>query len=379
MVSAFKKNVLNYLSQVHCVPSYQGPADLLKVKKIALPQNRTIYRWHKSLKSVMEFYPSIDLSSFGLVHVHIILSGACDEMLRLPFALEAYWLMPKPGERVLYLHCALPEDFKKDFQLLFKDLKKAGFFKGFVHFFSFDGWQVVHELSNCIDGDGRIRFPIVEEFAINKEAFGKKLMSASGLMKSYPLVVPVIFENFGKRLSLIQSWGLIRQRVGRRVWSYLPKGTRKMPVNGKGYVKRAFKLLCDWSLFRQNIIHYRPLLDHSVEIFMILITNKNDDIYYFIEGFREICPVVEFYPGTQNVSMLRILGDTDLIYALMDRFPEGTQKQVEIFFLDKSKTWGMEKCRLLYEQLFDPKKGVWCFDKETIFLQMLEVNNRGSK
>jgi len=360
MVAAFKKSILDYLTYINRIPSYQGPAALLRSEKAMVAGNRTVYRWHKEFQGLLEYYPCIDFGSLGLLHAHLILYRAGMEMLSFPLAIESCWLMNESCGKDLYIHCILPRSFKEDFLDSLNKLQKLNFFESFEIIFSGDGQQVSQSLGNCFDCSGRMS-PGAEALTIGM-SLPQEEKDCSGLLKSYPFVVPVIFENYGRRLSLVELWKIIYEGLGKNVWSYLPK-ERRMSVNGKAYVKKAFKMLGDWQVFRQNIIRYKPMLEHGIEIFLLININ---DLSSLMDCVGKFCPLAEFYSGTED-ALVRLVGDSSLLYALMDFSATG---KMRMFIFDKKRTWDSSRARFAYEELFNPKSGEWTFDKGKILGKM---------
>jgi hypothetical protein len=143
-----------------------------------------------------------------------------------------------------------------------------------------------------------------------------------------------------------------------------------LPVNGKAYVKKAFKLLGDWRVFRQNIVKYKPLLDHHIEVFLFI---DNRDLFPLLDCVGRFCLMAEFYSGMEDKAVVRLIGDVNLLYGLMDfNVPGGMQ----LFIFDKKKTWSSPGVRFTYEDLFNSKTGEWTFDKDRI-LKNMEVQKDG--
>ena len=197
----FKPEILGFLNLLHRSPRYLGIADLKKEYAEHLPNMRTIYRWQKELGDKFRYFPRIHFQALGLVHLHLLIEKPSDKWVLFPFAVEIAWLIKDMNERVLYLHCLVPEIYMDTFQNLLMDLKNEGFCKDLKTIQTGDGTQTLKDLKSCFDRKGRIEIDELEE---NDSGWDLVIGSRYGqdLLKQCPLIIPVVFENYGRKMSL---------------------------------------------------------------------------------------------------------------------------------------------------------------------------------
>jgi hypothetical protein len=147
------------------------------------------------------------------------------------------------------------------------------------------------------------------------------------------------------------------------VWRYFPRGTRRWPVNGKRYVRHAMELVVAAGLFRQNIIRYRPLLDDGLEVFVVMNTEKVEEL---VRGFGNVCPIVDVAPAKDGRVVLRLTGEQALVYELL-RVAREVARPLGVWVHDaRHDDASVRRCRFAYEQLFDPATGAWRFPADDI-------------
>lgn len=345
MTYSFKRDLLHFIYALHCSTSYSSITEFHALNKENLPELRTIYRWQKEMVGKLEYYPSISFDALGLKHVHLFIKNPSPDMLQLPFAVEMHWLVHDIGERVLYIHGLVPsENVNALRQLLPSD--------AFI-LITTDGRQFMQPLQQALDHQGRlIAFPCQGEHSQLSTVETKNRMQDLG---RYPLIIPVIFENYGKRKSLEELWKSIRTRLGDAVWQYIPNGNRKLLTNGKAYVKRAFAVISELGLFQQVRICYAAFLDEALEVLLVM---DSPDLNSVLQSVQQHCLVAEAYPGTEGKHLLRLIGNHHLIYALMGL---SLSSGSSWYFLDKN---SKIECRFRYEELFDVKSLMWHFPVE---------------
>lgn len=314
-------------------------------------RERTLYRWRCSLGCGLNYFPSLNLSGLGLVHVHLFLDGAIDDWLELPVVLSASWVNRGLEHHGLYLHCAVPDGAVVGFERIVRALANDGWCETFTLVVTGDSWQALGVLSSCVARDGRLRGG-AEDVPAGVLRHGGE---TSSLLRSYPFVVPAVFEAPEERCSMQEVWRRAFHRLGPRVWSYLPRGTRRWPVNGKHYVRHALDLLVAAGLFRQNVIRYRPLLEHAIEVFVLLPAAGVEKVAGALGG---VCPVVEIAPGTDGRVLARVTGDEALVYELL-RLSRESVRPLGVWLHDYRDEHALSRARLSYETLFDPTTGSW--------------------
>ena len=357
MVGPFSPQVLAYLQAVHDAPRPVGPTVLDGLPGVV--RERTVYRWQRSLGSRLAYFPSVSLSALGLVHAHVFLDGASERWVALPVVLAAAWVnhgLERPG---LYLHCAIPTGAGVAFEQVVRSLVGDGWADASTIVFAGDGWQSLGRLVECLDGHGRIRAQRAPVEAL-RDGFFRASTEQQGLLRSYPFVVPAVFEAVEERCSLQEVWRRAYERLGPLVWRFFPRGTRRWPVNGKRYVRHAHELLVGAGLFRQNIIRYQPLLDHGLEAFVILPASAGP-LGELVGLFGRVCPVVEVAPGHDGRVVLRLVGGDEAVYEVL-RVAREVARPLSVWVLDARRPDALSgRVRFAYERLFDPSTGVWRF------------------
>ena len=365
MIQAFKKGILGYLDTVSDTTRCLGFEDMHVRHNKHLPNLRTLYRWHKSLGPLLDHFPSIDFKHIGLIHLHIIIPQALEKWLSLPFCVEALWLCSGTKKRVLYLHCLIPKQWKEDIANMLERKETRKLSPGLTYLFSSEGRQTVNQLHSCIDQTGRIHTPVQEPHRVNIDIYqgdGKP----SPVLERYPFIIPIIFEHYGKRISMEKLWIRIIDRLGKKVWSYLPRGTKRRCTNGKGYIRKGYRLMNDYGIFSQNFLRYKPLLTHALEFVLLIHHESLEELQKQISKLVPYTPVVEVYPGTAGTSLIRIIGDSSLCYKLMEFFPD-RESGVEWCMMDKIRTWAVkEKVRFRYEEFYNTQTKEWRLSSKSL-------------
>jgi hypothetical protein len=136
-------------------------------------------------------------------------------------------------------------------------------------------------------------------------------------------------------------------------------------VNGKRYVRHAQDLLVAAGLFRQNIIRYEPLFDHSVEAFIVLPSSAGS-LPSLATMFGRACPVVEVAAGGDGRIVLRVTGDQELVYELL-RVARDVAPPQGVWMHDARHDDGaLRRVRFAYEQFFDPVTASWSFSTDDV-------------
>ena len=340
MTYPYKKDLLQFISALHHSTIFSGITDFHALNKENLPELRTIYRWQKEMAGKLEYFPSIAFEALGLKHVHLFIKNPTQDMMQLPFALELHWLVHDIGERVLHIHGLVPSE---NMQAL-KSILPAD--ASIV--LTTDGKQFMKPLQQAVDHLGRL-IAIPSQNALFQYSAGETKNRMQELSR-YPLIIPAIFENYGKRMSLEELWKSIKARLGDAVWQYIPNGNRKLLTNGKAYVKKAFAVLSELGLFQQVRIRYASFLDEAIEVFLVL---DSPDLNKVLASVQSSSLIVEVYPGLEGKHLLRLIGNVHLVYALMSLILSSGSSW---YFLDKTSKIA---CRFRYEELFDVRTITW--------------------
>ena len=210
---------------------------------------RSLYRWHRTYGEQLRYFPTVDFSALGLVNTHLFIRNPRSDWTALPYAVRGEWLLHSPGDRSLYLHCLVPRVHEQSFDVLLDDLRELGLADHIEVVRSDDGWQHL--------GDAHVPHHVCRD--------------AWDVVSRYPLVIPIVFEMLERRRSMPAVWLAVRDRLGDRVWEYLPRGARRLPHNGKRYVRDVLALLNDAFLFRQHVIR---LPDDEQTIQVLLRTSS---------------------------------------------------------------------------------------------------------
>src|SRR6202022_2287168 len=115
-------------------------------------------------------------------------------------------------------------------------------------------------------------------------------------------VIPVTFEMIEQRRSIPLLWNIIFDRLGERVWDYLPPRINHLPHNGKTYVCDALQLLNKSFLIRQHIIRYQPLEKTSIDLIAVTIGGAEDARP--LVGSEP--PLVDIFPSTHETCIVRV-------------------------------------------------------------------------
>lgn len=336
MVEVFHGNLLRFLAALHDAREAGG----IEARHIDVSDTRTIYRWQHELGDDLVYYPSVTFGRLGLECMHLFIADADDAWIDFPYAIRAEWLVVQPGEPLLYLQCLVPRVHRDQVALVLDDMRGAC--GDITMITSADGWQVAQFTGAPVRAPPPTRNELVWD-----------------AVERLPLLIPVIFEMTEHRRSLPAAWEAIYERLGNGVWAYLPRFARRLPTNGKTYVKDALAILNKADLFRQNVIRYTPLERTSTSMFL-RVEGSFDAI---IGGLAAHTASIDLYPLSQNAALVRA-NITRLPYVL------STLHESRItawYFVDRPRTDGMTaRPRFAYEILFDPITTEWRFPREEI-------------
>ena len=342
--------LLNFLHVLHRAGRFHGVQAFHREHARLLPSARTIERWQEQLGDDLAFYPAAHLAALGLEQWHLFLDRPAEAVVAWPYGVVARWLSTGPGSHVLYVRSVVPREHARQVRRLLDWCRKKGWWRSHQVVVSLDGWQHLDVL-----GTSSCTFASVPAGVFEPDG-----EDASGLLRRFPFLVPVIFESFERRRSLDQVWQAVQSHLG-DARAYLPRGTRLLRRNGKRHVAAALAYLCASGLFRQNVIRYAPLLEENVEVF--LVTPASPARLAAEVGGSAVA--LEVYPG-EATTLARITGGLPVLRTLM-----GHATAAEWLFADMTRT--TPPVRFWYEVLFNPKSGEWEFPEETLKARMREV------
>jgi len=288
---------------------------------------RTLRRWHRELGEQLIIFPSFALAALGLAHLHVFVENADPAFLQFPYAVEHAWVTENFRDRSLYLHCIVPTKHQHDVQNVLTELANGPVVVGHTR-------------------DARQTLTFLQQ---EPPAQGRAPRSQEDLLRSFPLVVPVIFEGWNRRRSMPGLWTDIRERLGQQVREYVP--TRVHFANGKRHVKDAYETLTRAGLFQQQLIRYAPLATDGIEVIMLLTEPA------VVRTLQPHTRSIEYYEG--DPALLRLVGSTALLDALLS-LPPGAGT---VYLAQKQRATHVRFC---YEDLFDPRRGTWRFSRQGI-------------
>lgn len=353
MVAALHPNVLRFLNQLHRSTFVVGLDEL--TRRNGMPTPRTLYRWHRKFGDQLIYYPAVAYSAFGLTHWHLFIEephGSWDEW---PYAIRADWVVRRPGQRVLYLHCLIPRIHDDAIRQLLDDLVSLGYARDTTIYTSDDGSQYLRGILQT-NHEQRARDDVV--------VWRDSNTGVHDLIERYPLVIPVTFEMVERRRSIPLLWSIIFERLGEHVWEYLPPRINHLPRNGKLYVREALRLLSDAFLVREHVIRFQPLEEISIDVIALTIGGPDDALH--LVGNEP--PLVDIFPTQHETCVTRVTGTLSFLTRF---FSAGTANIINCFFVDRTMNDREPVVvRFRYEDLFDPATTEWGFPRDQIMARL---------
>ena len=292
-----------------------------------LPHERTVSRWYRELGDQLVIFPTFALAPLGLGHLHVVLHEADDAWLRFPYAVDHAWLTQDFHHRCLYLHCIVP--------LVHREAVVQ-----FLHDFGGEHPVLISTSEGVQDLPLLGAAPVVAAAPPSTE-----------VLRTFPLVVPVIFEGWNRRTSLPALWRRVDERLGSQLREYVPRRHRETTSP----VTTAYARLTEEGLFRQHTIRYSAFVRDAVEVLAIVIDPT------ILAVLRSHVVSMEEYAGSPLV--VRVVGTSSLLAALLS-LPAGA---VQLYFVHKRDCIGVRFC---YEHLFAPKSGSWVFSRDQLLHQL---------
>jgi len=339
------KHLLQFLSTLYDAPQAMGLEEFARTNKQFIA--RSLYRWQAERKDDLLFYPSVAFRSLGLCTMHLFIDDPSPAWKEFPYAIRAEWVIARPGQHTLYLHCLVPCVHEPQLSSVLRDAQGMTATK-ITSITSRDGWQVLHDLGSL---------PTTRALGAQQEH------QVWDIVERLPLLIAVIFETVEQGQSLPGIWEAIYQRLGKRTWEYLPRFARRLPTNGKAYVKECFALLNHTGLFRQNIIRYRPLTGAGTPMFLHV---EGSELGAIINAFAAHAPSIDVFPITNDVALLRVVSTqalTQHVFSTAANLP----RIKDWHFVDALRNEREPvRPRFAYELLFDPTTTEWVFPSEML-------------
>lgn len=341
---AAPKHLLQFLSVLYQSPRAMGIEELARANKTFTA--RSVYRWQATLHDDLLFYPCVAFRSLGLLSLHLFIDDPAPVWREFPYAIRGEWVVTRPGQTTLYLHCLVPRVHEEECAALLRDAEGATASR-ITSVATRDGWQVLRELAAQRD--------IIPDTSGDEHVWD--------IVERLPLLIPVIFESVEQRQSLPTIWDAVYARLGKRTWDYLPRFARRLPTNGKAYVKESFALLNHTGLFRQNIIRYRPLDAIGTPMFLQV---AGGELSAIINAFGTHTPSMHVFPIDEDSALLRIVSThalTQHVFSTVATLPRISNWH----FVDTLRNEREPiRPRFAYEVLFDPATTEWVFPAEML-------------
>lgn len=325
-----------FLAVLHQSRRAMGIEELARTNKLTA---RSVYRWRAALGDDLVFYPSVAFRSLGLVTLHVFIDDPSPVWRSFPYAIRAEWVLIRPGQETLYLHCLVPMEHEAEFLQLLHAAEGTTASR-LTCSTSGDCWQVLQDIPTEMPASTSEVWDIVERL---------------------PLLIPVIFETVERGDSLPAIWDAVYARLGKRTWEYLPRFARRLATNGKAYVKECFALLNHTGLFRQNLIRYRPFNAVGTPMFLEVEGALNEIITAF-----EHSPTIDVFPMTEERALLRVISThalTQHVFSTSSTLP----RICSWHFVDTIRNERDPVTpRFAYEILFDPATTEWVFPTDAL-------------
>ena len=338
------KHLLQFLGSLYDAPRAMGIEEFARTNKEFTA--RSLYRWQAELSQDLLFYPSVAFEALGLNTVHLFIDDPSPVWQEFPYAIRGEWVVRHPGQHTLYLHCLVPVVHELQLAALLRDAEGTTASR-VTSRESRDGWQVLPNFGSS---------PLTRAPTVSSD------QHVWDIVERLPLLIAVIFESVEHGQSLPAIWDAIYGRLGKRTWEYLPRFARRLPTNGKAYVKECFALLNHTGLFRQNIIRYRPLNAVGTPMFL----HVDGELSAIINAFGAHAPSIDVFPITNDAALLRIVSThalTQHIFSTVPHLPRITSWH----FIDTPRNEREPvRPRFAYELLFDPATTEWVFPTELL-------------
>lgn len=317
MVRSLDPVLLRYLQRVQ---SCSTPG-LHYAARVGDRAERTIYRWRATLQNAIVVFPTFTVEALGLCHAHVFASGDWDRWGRCSYGVESAWVGRGLTDRLLYVHCLVPDEHREHFSSHAGDA---------TIIWSSSGWQ---------------------SFLPDTFSLPTTTGVVASILTSLPLAVPVVLEGWGVQRSMHSLWVHIKARLDGSLRRLV--GKRLYPVNGKSHVQQTYHALTTAGLFRQTVIRHHPLLRANVEVFAHCIGSR-DEATAFLTSLGSVLRCVDAYP-TNDGYFLRLLVHPAGLESISDH-PD--RERLSIAFVCRSHLEA-PRVRFAYESLFDPVSRSW--------------------
>lgn len=333
MVGAIPKKLPAFLRRVHQINRASGSDELARAAGIT---PRSAQRWHQAFKD-LTYFPNAECEALGLVHIHLFLLEPRGNWNEWPYGVQAQWVVRERSVPMLYVHSLVPREHEGEIRKLLAELCEEGWMVSVEVVATRDAWQVFERNDATV--------------AIRRAA-----QNAWDMIERYPLVLPVLFEMMEHRRTIPDVWQAIRQRLGKRVWQYLPDGVEVLPHNGKRYVTEALRLVNENYLVRQHIVRFPSQYMHTMDVLATIPSSFSEILH--LAG--NDAPLQEIFPISEHEHLVRLTGTVNLLRRIL----KNRSVAHEWWFVDNDTT--PPPARFAYELLFDPATTEWRFPRDEI-------------
>lgn len=269
-----------FMHLLHETPEFTGLADFHARHARELPNVRTIYRWQG--RAQITHYPNIRYKYLGLTRCHLISHPGT---VHPPWVINSWGARKGLGPTYVYQECLVPDSALDGFLASARNA-------GATAWVTDDPWQE-------LPGSRRTMSASPE-----RDPWGRP-------QDGFPLVVPVAIEALGGH-SLDGLWRAIHHGLGERVWQFLPRGVRRLPHNGKRYVRLALERLSGAGFIRQNMIRQQH---HDALQLLIIAHLSRDERAEWTARLRASAADIHLYDGSATV--LRVAARLQTLHDLL--------------------------------------------------------------
>src|ERR1043166_5638930 len=192
------KQLLQFLSILYDAPRAMGIEEFARANRQFTA--RSVYRWQAELSDHLLFYPSVAFRALGLTTIHLFIDDPSPVWKEFPYAIRGEWVVGRPGQQTLYLHCLVPVVHELQLAAVVRDAEGITASR-ITSIESRDGWQVLRDF-----GSG----PLSRAPSVTSD------QHVWDIVERLPLLIAVIFESAEHGQSLPVIWESIYQRLGKQ-------------------------------------------------------------------------------------------------------------------------------------------------------------------
>jgi hypothetical protein len=115
------------------------------------------------------------------------------------------------------------------------------------------------------------------------------------------------------------------------------------------------------------VVRYDPLLDHAIEVFVILPSSAGSASSLAL-AFERACPVLDIAQSHDGRILIRATGDCELIYELLHLARD--LPDPFLVWVHDSRHEAERTGRFAYETFFDPTTASWSFPADDVLATM---------